>query len=106
MRPPSLPQSGQQFYDQIMSRIEPELTTRQMPSLADKYKGETPQQAQARADRYAKAYAEYDKAHDAFVASTKEQVDLYRKEAFLSLEKEDRAKEQSALSRLEASFGS
>jgi len=51
---PSL--TGDEIYDRIMTGIEPELTTEQLPTLSEKYKDETDEQKQARADRYNAAF--------------------------------------------------
>ena len=63
--PPVIP-SGEEMYDQIMSQIEPDLVTAQLPLLKEKYKDETPEQAKARADRYNRAFAEYEKQFAAY----------------------------------------
>lgn len=99
---PKIPASGQQLYDELMAKIEPELTTAQLPLLAEKYKDETPEQAKARAERYTKAYAEYDSAYATYMGSARQQVSQYRKDAFQSLEKEDRTRDQAKLSAMES----
>ncbi len=101
---PKIPATGQQLYDELMATIEPELTLAQLPLLAEKYRDETPEQAKARAERYTKAYAEYDKAYDGYVGNAKAEVNQYRKDAFQSLEKEDRIRDQAKLSALESTF--
>ncbi|MEI8230692.1 MAG: hypothetical protein WCG83_06185 [Candidatus Peregrinibacteria bacterium] len=96
-----IPLSGTQLYDALMASIEPELTTTELPLLEEKYKSETPEQAKIRAVRYTKAYAEYDKAYEAYMGDAKVHLSLFRKSAFQSLEAESRTKEASALSVLE-----
>jgi hypothetical protein len=100
----SLPASGQQLYDELMAIIEPDLTTTQLPLLREKYNNESPKETQVRAERYTKAYGEYDKQYDCFVRNAKEQLNQYRYNAFQSLEKEDRARDQAKLSVLEATL--
>lgn len=53
--------SPQWLYDQVMAALEPELTTEGLKTLATKYKNETAKQAKARAARYAKIFAEFDR---------------------------------------------
>lgn len=62
----SLPQppkvlSGQEIYDLIMGQIDGDLTSTRLPLLSQTYMNETPEEKRARADRYTKAFAEYDK---------------------------------------------
>jgi hypothetical protein len=52
---------GDALYDEIMDTIEPELTTDQLPLLAEKYKEETSDEATARAERYARAFSQFEK---------------------------------------------
>src|SRR4051812_49426069 len=94
---PLIPASGQQLYDELMANIEQELTTDRYSLLAEKYKDETTDQAMARASQYSRAFAEYDKAYEAYMRSATEQMNKYKKNAFHSLEQEDRKKDQTML---------
>ena len=97
--------TGDQLYNMLMSKIEPDLTTDQLPLLDEKYKNETPEQAQVRAARYEKAFAEYDKQLAAYLATLEAKVHQYQSTARKSLEHEERAKEEQALTGLEQEIG-
>ena len=93
--------TGDQLYNMLMSKIEPDLTTDQLPLLDEKYKNETPEQAQVRAQRYEKAFAEYDKQLAAYLATLEAKVHQYQSTARKSLEHEERVKEEQELNTLE-----
>ena len=48
------------LYDLLMGEIEPDLMSAVIPKLAKLYAGETPGEARARAERYARAFATFD----------------------------------------------
>lgn len=102
MQLPQIPDNGQQLYDELMAKIEPELTTAQIHLLPERYRSENLSQAKVRAARYTKAYEEYDEAYDAYMSSVKEQVNRCRTDAFRSLEKEDRTRDQEKLAVFES----
>ncbi len=93
--------TGDQLYNMLMSKIEPDLTTNQLPLLDEKYKNEIPEQAQIRAVRYEKAFAEYDKQLNAYLANLEAKVREYQSTARKSLEHEERTKEEQKLDTLE-----
>lgn len=97
--------TGDQLYNTLMARIEPDLTTDQLPLLDEKYKNETPEQAQARASRYEKAFAEYDRQLREYLTELEAKVRQYQASARKSLEHEDRQKEEQDLSGLEQAIG-
>ncbi len=97
--------SGDELYNTLMSKIDPDLTTDQLPLLDQKYAGETPEQAQVRAQRYEKAFAEYDKQLAAYLAALEAKVHQYQSTARKSLEHEERTKEEQQLSGLEQAIG-
>ena len=97
--------SGDELYNMLMAKIEPDLMTDQLPLLDQKYNGETPEQAQARAKRYEVAFAEYDKQLAAYLAALEAKVRQYQSTARKSLEHDDRSKEEQELSGLEQAFG-
>lgn len=106
VRPPSFSQSGQEIYDSIMWGIEPELLTANLPSLAEKYKDETPEQKKARAERYQKAFAEYDVGYAAYLADQESKVHTFKHNLISSLEHADSEQDQQQLNSLEAAFHS
>lgn len=98
--PPSIPQ-GNEVYDMLMAKIEPDLVTTQLPLLDAKYKNETPAEAKSRSERYEKAFAEYDKQMEEYLANLRTQVRVYQSTARASVEHEERAKEEQELTGLE-----
>lgn len=98
--------TGDELYNLLMSKIEPDLTTDQLPLLDAKYKGETPEQAQARAERYEKAFAQYDKELAQYIATLKAKIKTYQHTAMQSLEHEEKVKEEQELSGLEHAMNS
>lgn len=97
--------TGDQLYNMLMSKIEPDLTTDQLPLLDEKYKNETPEQAQVRAQRYEKAFAEYDKQLAAYLAGLEAKVREYQTTARKSVEHEERAHEEEQLTGIEQAMG-
>jgi hypothetical protein len=91
-------------YDELMAQIEPELVSANVPGLRERYAGETPQQAQARADRYAKAFTEYDKRFAGQVSDWSGKAQGVRRQALASTERSDRAREDNQLKSLDDAF--
>ncbi|TSC58582.1 MAG: hypothetical protein Greene041619_456 [Candidatus Peregrinibacteria bacterium Greene0416_19] len=100
---PMLPEvlEGGALYDQIMTAIEPELTSTVYPTLAEKYKDETPEQAKVRAERYAKAMEEYKKQLQKYGADFGGKVRTFQHGVRKSMEADDRNRETSNMSGLE-----
>lgn len=105
---PSPPQvlGGTEIYDQIMGQIEPELTSAQRPLLPEKYKNETPEAAKARAERYSKALAEYEKQYQEYVTGMDSKVRSFGTSVMRSVESGVRKGEESDLNNLEQSISS
>lgn len=93
--------TGDQLYNMLMEKIEPDLTTAQLPLLDEKYKNELPVESQARAQRYEKAFAEYDKQLAAYLSTLEAKVREYKSTARKSLERDERTKEEQTLGGLE-----
>ncbi len=93
--------TGDELYNILMKGIEPDLTTDQLPLLDGKYKDENPEEATIRAERYQKAFAEYDRQLSAYLAKLKTKLHTFQSTARESLEHEERTKEEEALSGLE-----
>lgn len=93
--------TGDQLYNMLMAKIEVDLMTDQLPLLDEKYKNETPEQAQVRAVRYEKAFAEYDKRLNAYLAALEAEVREHQSTARKSLEHEERTREEQKLDTLE-----
>ncbi len=98
--------TGQQIYDAIMAGIEPELVSSVVPTLKEKYKNETLEQAKLRSERYRKAYAQYDQKYGQFAAEIAGTMREMQLQAIASAEKQDRAKEAAELKALEQQFTS
>lgn len=97
---PTIP-TGEELYNALMSKIEPDLVTSVLPTLDAKYKGESKEDAAARAKRYEAAFAEYEKQLKAYVAGLQGQVHQYKRAAIQSAEKDERTKEGTELNSLE-----
>jgi hypothetical protein len=89
-----------------MTRIEPDLTTGRILRRAATWNGEPPPEARARAERYAKAYVEYEKAYATWLQSAKAAVHRHRQSAFRSLEQADRSAERRDPFALDSMFQS
>lgn len=94
--------SGDELYDMLMEKIEPELTTKVLPLLDSRYKKETPAQAKERAKRYEKAFEAYEKALQEYIADLKRKLHSHQKVAMRSAEKGERQREEKALDTLES----
>lgn len=97
--------TGDELYDMLMKSIEPELTADQIPLLDEKYKNETPKVAAIRAERYQKAFAEYDRRLSAYLAKLWSKAREYHSAARDSLESDERTREERTLSGLEGAIG-
>ena len=93
--------TGEELYNMLMRKIEPDLATDQLPLPDAKYASETPDQTKARAERYEKAFAEYEKQLAAYLSSLKGKVHEFQTTARQSLEHEAKEKEEQDLGSLE-----
>ncbi len=96
--------SGDELYNLLMAKIEPELTTDQLPLLEARYKGETVDESKARAHRYEAAFTEYDKQLGDYMEGLKQKLRAHQRIAMSSAELGAKAEEQDALSAIEASI--
>lgn len=92
------------IFDAIMQEIEPELVSSQKDVITEKYKDETPEEKQARGDRYAKAFEEYDKRYAQFELELQSKVHAYKSSAMKSVEQDSRQNEVQDLAALESSL--
>ncbi len=102
-KPPKIP-SGQEIYDMIMSQIEPELVSENLPTLEEKYKDEPEEKKQERLKKYEKAFEEYDKAYELYISDIREKVRRYRHLSFAWAEAQSKNDEDGRLAELEESF--
>lgn len=82
-------------YDNIMTHIEPELTTDQIMTLKQKYAGESSDAATERADRYTKAFDQYEHRLDDFFQLFFGKIITFRRHTLKGMETIDRAQELS-----------
>ncbi len=94
--------SGEQIYDKIMGGIDRELTSKNIAMLEEKYKNETPEQKKVRAQRYEKAYEEYEKRYALYQAGRASSMKRFKAQAMQSLESQERQTEESNMQSLES----
>ncbi len=82
---PTIP-STVELYDLLMKDIEPELTSRSIATLTTKYRKETREEAAKRAERYAKAFQEYDRRLEKYIGDLNAAIRKFGKEAASSME--------------------
>ena len=107
-QPADLPviRNSNDMYDAIMRGIEPELTSDQIPLLAEKCKSETDEEKKVRAERYTKAFATYDKRAAEFFSEVTVQVGALKRQAFASAEQKNRGEETAKMQQLESLINS
>lgn len=94
--------SGEEVYNGIMGRIDPDLLTTVIPTLEEKYKGESEAERTDRLERYKKAYEEYDKQYAAWEQELRMLVARARREALQTAEKKERVIEEQLLQNLDS----
>ena len=99
---PELSGGGDEMYDSIMSQIEPELMSANLPFLAERYGNETPEAKQEHMERYQRAFEEYDKRSKELNASLDERVRVYMRTAIRSLEGASQSLEEEDIDTLES----
>lgn len=100
---PTLP-TGQEIYDGIMSQIEPDLVTDQLPLLDQKYPNENPEDKAKRMERYKVAFAEYDKKYREYVDQLHQWLHNFKKTSVAHIETERRAEESVQMAALESTI--
>ena len=100
----TVPNVGPVMYDQIMSGIDPELCSDQIPHLAEKYKDESKEDGMKRIERYNIAFEKFDAAAADYLKSLHAEKNVQRKQAMASAEVEARAKEMDELQKIESQF--
>lgn len=94
-------EAGDDLYNAIMSQIEPELTTDQLPLLDERYADESAESAKERGLRYQAAFEEYDRQFAGYKADWEREWKQHRHEALESTEREERAAEEQKMQDLE-----
>jgi len=101
---PPVIMSGAELYNQIMSGIEVDLTTENMPTLDAKYAGENETDQKVRMTRYGEAFAEYQKQFEEYQKKQSEEIRTFGITAISYIENKDRAADNDALNSLETSM--
>ncbi|TSC80526.1 MAG: hypothetical protein G01um101425_180 [Candidatus Peregrinibacteria bacterium Gr01-1014_25] len=101
---PLLLPSPEEVYDAIMAPIEPELTVAQVPLLDGKYRGESPDEAQARRDRYQRAFASYEEGFRAWRREIEQKARAYQRTVVATTEERARTGEAATMSNIEHQF--
>lgn len=103
---PGLPEgfrfpTGEEVYDGIMSKIEPELVNANLPHLDEPYKGETPDEHTSRYARYSKAFAQYKVEYQKWVTNLRQAVAVYKRSVMKAAEGAEGEQEAALLKNLE-----
>jgi hypothetical protein len=98
--------SGRELYDSIMNRIEPELTSANYPKIRELTANETTEQRKKRAERYIKAFAEYDRRFNREELRWQDQFIRYRRASMAELEQESAGVDRSYITSLESAISS
>lgn len=96
--------TGNQVYDAIMGKIEPELISANLPGLEAKYAGESLEERQVRMQRYTLAFQEYDRVYGEWITNVQKAVKAKRTDALQKAEIQLQEKDAAALADLEAHF--
>lgn len=98
--------TGREIYDALMSAIDMELVTDNIPHLDEKYEGESSEERKKRYQRYQQSYEKYDAAFKGWIGSLRGAVDAYRHDALRSAEAVSAEEEAKELSQLETQMHS
>ncbi len=94
-----------EFYDTFMQSVEPDLVTKNIAGLDEKYKNETPEQRKDRSMRYNHAYNLFVAAYTYSVQCWQSDIEFYRKrdedEKSAVAEAEDHAKAEAIAATLD-----
>ena len=96
--------SGKEIYDHLMSQIDPELVSGNLPALKEKYKNETAKEKEARRIRYNQSFAKYYEMFEAYVADMNMRIHRYHRESMKSVEEISRSEDGQGLQDLEAAM--
>ncbi len=93
--------TGQEIYDRLMSKIEPELVLGNLKKLDAPYKKETAANRKKRYARYGKAFKEYRTQYKVWLARVNTAIAAYKRAVVKASEKVSKKKEDAALADLE-----
>jgi hypothetical protein len=89
--------TGEQIYDSIMCRIEPELMLANLDKLDLLYQGESAEEHSTRYARYGASFAEYRTQYNAWIQSLRGAVDVYKNAVVKASQAVNKASEDSEL---------
>lgn len=89
------------LYDILMSEIEPELMSENIPGLEEFHADETPEQARARASHYTWAFHTFATLWDAFVHDCDEQLAAAKSTVLERAQKQETQKSTEILQNIE-----
>ncbi len=95
---------AEQVYDMIMGEIETDLLLKNIPLLDAKYVGETPEDHEARMERYQAAYKRFDSELQKFMDEVNGSVRSSQIKSLKEREQQDRQAEQDALQSITSAF--
>lgn len=96
--------AGKALYDALMSKIEPDLVSTAIPTLAEKYSNETEVEKERRRKRYNKAYEKFYDALDTYLYDMQMRIKRYRKQGMETIEQISAFHDDQHLDNLAASF--
>ena len=88
----------------IMGKIEPELTTENLATLEEKYKGESKEDMKKRAERYKAAFLEYKRQYAIYKKEQEDNVKTYSRSVMGAVEGKSAARDQNKLDDLESAI--
>jgi len=97
-------QTGEEFYDSIMSQIEPDLVTNMLPLLDARYAAESPEEKDVRQARYDAAFEEFDRRSAEAMTALENDVHTYKVSSMREMESASRQEETNDISNLESSI--
>jgi esterase/lipase len=95
---------AEQLYDLIMADIEPDLLLANIPTLDQKYTGETPEEHAARMKRYEASYKKFDAEFSKFMTEVNEKVKTTKRTTLKEAEEQAKNQEENKLNSLESAF--
>ncbi len=92
------------LYDSLMAEIEPDLTTRRIPLLAEEYADETEEEAKERGERYQDAFRLFGELWGEFFVECKQKMQEYEDLAMSYIARKSGAADAQRMSELEHIF--
>lgn len=95
---------AEDVYNVLMAGIEPELLLSRIPMLDALYAGESPEEHEARMEKYAVAYKKFDAALKAFMTDVNGSARSVQRHALKDKEQQARSQEMNTLTSLASAF--